>query len=140
MAMVFAGVTNVFAQPDGADHYSDQEFYLVKMMHYTQLQENSTSMKPLEHQLAALGVFGLQNILNFIQTDASGNKTFNFGTGTALSVTDGELSYSSDDYNIEIGVGNANENSDGTIELSWTSTILAGTDTPSNSNFCSCIL
>ena len=62
---------------------------------------------------------------NFI-TDNAGTPVFN--TGTALDVTAGELSYASDDYNIEIGISDPNENTDGTIELTWTSTILAGTE------------
>lgn len=61
---------------------------------------------------------------NFI-TDNSGTPVFN--TGTALDVTSGELSYASDDYNIEIGVSDPNENSDGSIQLTWSSTILANT-------------
>lgn len=61
---------------------------------------------------------------NFI-TDNAGTPVFN--TGTALTVTDGELIYASADYNIDVTVNDGTENTDGTIELTWSSTILAGT-------------
>lgn len=59
-------------------------------------------------------------------TDNSGTPVFN--TGTALEVIAGELSYASADYNIDITVNDGTENTDGIIELAWTSTILNGTE------------
>ncbi len=60
---------------------------------------------------------------NFI-TDNSGTPVFNHGT--ALEVTDGELLFASDDYNID--VIEASANTDGSIQLRWSSTILAATE------------
>jgi hypothetical protein len=64
-------------------------------------------------------------------TDNSGTPVFN--TGTALTVTDGELLFSSDDYNID--VLEATANTDGSIELRWSSAILSNTQYQVNPTF-----
>jgi hypothetical protein len=60
---------------------------------------------------------------NFI-TDNAGTPVFN--SGTALEVTDGELLFASPDYNID--VLDIAANTDGSIQLRWSSTILAATE------------
>jgi hypothetical protein len=56
-------------------------------------------------------------------TDNSGTPVFN--TGSALTVGANQLVSASTDYNIAIGA--AGVNTDGTIDITWSSTILAGT-------------
>jgi hypothetical protein len=60
---------------------------------------------------------------NFI-TDNAGTPVFN--SGTALTVTDGQLLFASPDYNID--VLDIAANTDGSIQLRWSSTILAATE------------
>ncbi|WP_163709908.1 hypothetical protein [Mangrovibacterium lignilyticum] len=55
-----------------------------------------------------------------------------FNTATALIVGSNELLTASANYNIEVGVGNSNVNTEGTIQLTWTSgmlnSVIAGTE------------
>lgn len=60
---------------------------------------------------------------NFI-TNNAGTPVFNHGT--ALTVTDGQLLFASDDYNID--VLDIAANTDGSIQLRWSSTILDATE------------
>ena len=124
---ILAGTSNVFGQ-DGADHYSDPRVLTCVDDALHPIAGRTYVYEATGTETGGAWRFWATKDPNFIATDGSGNRTFNYGTGTALTVSDGELSYSSDDYNIEIGISDPNENSDGSIELIWTSTILAGTE------------